>query len=536
MLFTHVSVARSWRATQRPQRVTMNLESIHRLIEETHIFQRQPSSSVKSPTTMVTTDSLETRGIWDSSMSSCRQPPYATHDISSHSHQMHDWAIGEELRLRELEEVKARAAQMEKTMRWWSDCTANWRTKWSQVRAERNTAREEGRQLRIKLEMTLKELSALRKKPNLPHRQGAFEANVTPDPKLFGFIEVPVPHAQRDQCSIDWQARQSPRECLEMMGLLSKENANGKVEVLIDPIRLHEKKKLNNPDIFKNSNSESCAIKSGQRLQSVNASLDNEVPEISDSQEHLDELQKILQKEVEMRSSLEKEIEQLKAVLSVWKQKYEELKTLKPQQSNKLSILFGQEENEMGHLSGDKKEGLKYPSSKERMVSELRTELERLQAENTLEWDKREILETEKQGLERENRRLRVQVKEMEELLNSTHRIRVNAQSVDLKTSQRELQEKKKELLDLQQAYHLLSRQLQAKAAEVTCANQWVDQNEAEVKKLRCQVERLKQELHLKENELDDFLNQIHKLQRALDEQKETNENLEMELNHLQSQ
>ncbi|XP_060030006.1 coiled-coil domain-containing protein 102B isoform X3 [Erinaceus europaeus] len=466
MLFTHVSVARSWRATQRPQRVTMNLESIHRLIEETHIFQRQPSSSVKSPTTMVTTDSLETRGIWDSSMSSCRQPPYATHDISSHSHQMHDWAIGEELRLRELEEVKARAAQMEKTMRWWSDCTANWRTKWSQVRAERNTAREEGRQLRIKLEMTLKELSALRKKPNLPHRQGAFEANVTPDPKLFGFIEVPVPHAQRDQCSIDWQARQSPRECLEMMGLLSKENANGKVEVLIDPIRLHEKKKLNNPDIFKNSNSESCAIKSGQRLQSVNASLDNEVPEISDSQEHLDELQKILQKEVEMRSSLEKEIEQLKAVLSVWKQKYEELKTLKPQQSNKLSILFGQEENEMGHLSGDKKEGLKYPSSKERMVSELRTE----------------------------------------------------------------------ELLDLQQAYHLLSRQLQAKAAEVTCANQWVDQNEAEVKKLRCQVERLKQELHLKENELDDFLNQIHKLQRALDEQKETNENLEMELNHLQSQ
>ncbi|KAM9826420.1 coiled-coil domain-containing protein 102A isoform 5-T10 [Syngnathus typhle] len=42
-----------------------------------------------------------------------------------------DWESREELRLRELEEARARAAQMEKTMRWWSDCTANWREKWS---------------------------------------------------------------------------------------------------------------------------------------------------------------------------------------------------------------------------------------------------------------------------------------------------------------------------------------------------------------------------------------------------------------------
>ena len=35
---------------------------------------------------------------------------------------------------KELEEAKARATQMEKTMRWWSDCTANWREKWSKVR------------------------------------------------------------------------------------------------------------------------------------------------------------------------------------------------------------------------------------------------------------------------------------------------------------------------------------------------------------------------------------------------------------------
>ena len=69
----------------------------------------------------------------------------------------------EEMRLRELEEARARAAQMEKTMRWWSDCTANWREKWGKVRAERNKAREEVRQLRLKLEATMKEAIALKR-------------------------------------------------------------------------------------------------------------------------------------------------------------------------------------------------------------------------------------------------------------------------------------------------------------------------------------------------------------------------------------
>lgn len=42
-------------------------------------------------------------------------------------------------------------------MRWWSDCTANWREKWSKVRNERNKAREESKQLRTKLDTSLKE-------------------------------------------------------------------------------------------------------------------------------------------------------------------------------------------------------------------------------------------------------------------------------------------------------------------------------------------------------------------------------------------
>lgn len=74
-----------------------------------------------------------------------------------------DWDDQDEIRLRELEEARARAAQMEKTMRWWSDCTANWREKWSKVRNERNKAREENRHFRSKLETLAKECALLKR-------------------------------------------------------------------------------------------------------------------------------------------------------------------------------------------------------------------------------------------------------------------------------------------------------------------------------------------------------------------------------------
>ena len=44
-------------------------------------------------------------------------------------------------------------------MRWWSDCTANWREKWCEVRDERNLAKKEAKGLKTKLEAALKEIS-----------------------------------------------------------------------------------------------------------------------------------------------------------------------------------------------------------------------------------------------------------------------------------------------------------------------------------------------------------------------------------------
>lgn len=87
----------------------------------------------------------------------------------------------------------------------------------------------------------------------------------------------------------------------------------------------------------------------------------------------------------------------------------------------------------------------------------------------------------------------------------------------------------------LQHAHHKLNRQYQAKTAELAHANNCVDRNEAKVKKLRFRVEELKQGLKQKEDELDDFLSQNRRLQRCLDELKETNGSLETELRHLQN-
>ena len=74
------------------------------------------------------------------------------------------WSEREEMLSRELEEAKVRVAQMEKTMRWWSDCTANWRDKWNKARNERNKAREDNRQLRARLDAVVKECTTLKRK------------------------------------------------------------------------------------------------------------------------------------------------------------------------------------------------------------------------------------------------------------------------------------------------------------------------------------------------------------------------------------
>lgn len=70
--------------------------------------------------------------------------------------------------------------------------------------------------------------------------------------------------------------------------------------------------------------------------------------------------------------------------------------------------------------------------------------MERLQAENAAEWGRRERLETEKLGLERENKKLRAQVGDLEEALARRRRQNASALDCDLRASQAALFEKNK--------------------------------------------------------------------------------------------
>lgn len=74
----------------------------------------------------------------------------------------------------------------------------------------------------------------------------------------------------------------------------------------------------------------------------------------------------------------------------------------------------------------------------------LLSQMERLQAENAAEWGRRERLETEKLNLERENKKLRAQIEDLEEVLARKRRQTASALDTDLKTIQAELFEKNK--------------------------------------------------------------------------------------------
>ncbi|KAM3829169.1 coiled-coil domain-containing protein 102A isoform 1-T1 [Vipera latastei] len=449
-----------------------------------------------------------------------------------------DWESREELRLRELEEARARAAQMEKTMRWWSDCTANWREKWSKVRAERNKAREEVRQLRQKLETLSKELTGLKRE-----KQEALNEN-----QQLG----------KEVARLKGEDKEGEKEKELDNRIVSEKESEASPEQ--EPVRDvgSEKEVKNKPlqefelieNLLKNKQEEgecwdqrsSVSIRSSFTRQERNrllwedvSAIEEDATKITALKLRLDESQKVLLKEREDKLSLSKNIEKLEGDLSQWKIKYEELNKNKQEVLKQLNILKEIHQDELGRISEDLEDELGARSSMDKKLVELRSEMERLQAENAAEWGKRERLETEKLNLERENKKLRAQIEDLEEILTRKRRQTTCALDTDFKTVQAELFEKNKELADLKHVHAKLKKQHQEKMAELGHTIRRVEQHEGEVKKLRLRVEELKKELAQAEDELDDAHNQVRKLQRSLDEQTEQNENLQVQLEHLQS-
>ncbi|XP_051702760.2 coiled-coil domain-containing protein 102A [Oryctolagus cuniculus] len=443
-----------------------------------------------------------------------------------------DWESREELRLRELEEARARAAQMEKTMRWWSDCTANWREKWSKVRAERNRAREEVRQLRQRLDALTKELAGARRERH--EAQGECEARGRELARLRGARTAaeqprgdgPEPereHEHEPVRDVGCERPPSSQE-LELMESLLQSRPE-------EPEGCWGARSLGPGGLRSSSGRQE---RSRLPWEDV-VSTEDDASKLTALRLRLDESQKVLLKEREDKLALSRNIEKLEGELSQWKIKYEELNKTKQEMLKQLSILKETHQDELGRMSEDLEDELGARSSMDRKMAELRGEMERLQAENAAEWGRRERLETDRLGLERENKKLRAQVGDLEEALARRRRQSASALDCDLRASQAALFEKNKELADLKHVHGKLKKQMQEKVAELAHANRRVEQHEAEVKKLRLRVEELKKELAQAEDELDEAHNQARKLQRSLDEQTEQSENLQVQLEHLQS-
>lgn len=478
--------------------------------------------------------------------------------------------------MRELEEARARAAQMEKTMRWWSDCTANWREKWSKVRTERNKAREEVRLLRTKLEMAAKEIDGLkREKQDLESEvdktkrgvackarsrdhshdssgSGPCSIHSVPErdvPTLKGPPEKPTTESrmsypiglltveERDFGSLVQQEK-------DRAALLSAPHPSPNMEFFdailkssTDPVSKSDSALEKNLSSMQRIEKESRKKINQELLWEEMASPDVEYMEqrVSELRLRLDEASKTILAEREEKASLHKNFERLQHEHNELKMKYEELKVSKHECEKELSQLKAEHQDEIDSIRLDLEDEANNRSSMDRRLGDLRAQLERLQVENAAEWGKRERLETEKLTLEREIKKYRTQIEDLEERLERKAKSCSNGGEMNIKVLQHELYEKNKELADLKYSHTKLKKVLQDKTTELAHAIRRAEQYETEVKKLRSRVEELKKELATAEDEVDSSTNNLRKLQRTNDELQEQIDSLQVQVDHLQT-
>ncbi|XP_067928416.1 coiled-coil domain-containing protein 102A-like isoform X2 [Watersipora subatra] len=406
--------------------------------------------------------------------------PTARFNIQYQATSETDWEAKDEMRQRELEEMRARAAQMEKTMRWWSDCTANWREKWSKVRNERNKAREDCRQLRSKLEVVVKECTNLKRGKQdliaeIDKLKAELEVNLIKDP-------------DKDSDSMSTGSSVSIRS---------------------------------QPDEFA-GNDDSNGEASSSPEKQVAAGM---------TEAKLRELTKIYNAEKEERDGMKCKLDDLHLEIRSLKTELSDASAENAQLQARIDSLQEVQQQSVKGLSED------YDSSDkaQHQVMMLREQLERMQVENAAEWAKREKLSSQKHSLERENKKLRSLLEDVQGEARDRNRGQTSIKDQDIKSLQDELTNRNREFSELRQSFSKQKKQLQETSTELNHSTRRADQYEHEVKKLRARIEELKDDLISAENEVDTQSNIARKLQRNCDNLQESSENCQAQMAHLQS-
>ncbi|KAK1117125.1 hypothetical protein K0M31_016931 [Melipona bicolor] len=489
------------------------------------------------------------------------------HDVNVSSSSRYgdsEWETKEALRQRELEEARARAAQMEKTMRWWSDCTANWREKWSKVRNERNMAREEAKMLRAKLEIAVKDANSykhecqelelqneqLKKEMEKIHmillkHAGQFDQQIftvlESDPQLrntLGIDELLKFYNNVEQT----ESVNSKKNLLTCKVSLDESNiCLGSHNILPDrdieeyvlqgavpkhAVELYKESPLNSldKDIVRLADSNSVEDNTENNLQTCTD--ESYAQKIILLQHKLDEATKTISIEREEKNSLHRGLEKLKTEIIQVRKQYEELEESKADVTRELLKLKDRFQLELSDVQADIVDEASSREGMNRRLCELRTELEKLQAENAAEWGKRERLETEKISLERENKQLRNELNDLQERIESRRSRPVSTSDSDTRQLHQEF---------LVRNVTLLKKSLEEKTTELSHAMRRSEQYEAEVKRVRARVEELKKELAAVQDELDTATNSVRKLQRANEDLLEQLESANVQLEHFRT-
>ncbi|XP_076375296.1 coiled-coil domain-containing protein 102B isoform X2 [Megalopta genalis] len=451
---------------------------------------------------------------------------------------------------------------MEKTMRWWSDCTANWREKWSKVRNERNVAREEAKMLRAKLEIAVKDANSykhecqelelqneqLKKEMEKIHmillkHAGQFDQQIftvlESDPQLRNTLGIEEllkfynnveqsesVNSQKDLLTCKTSLEES-NICLGSHNILPDRDIEEYVlqgAVPKHAVELYKEGSINSLDkdiarlVADSSSLESNVEKHQTSLQNDEASAQK----ILMLQYKLDEATKTISTEREEKNSLHRGMEKLKAEIIQLRKQCDDLEESKAKAMRDLLELKDRFHIELGDMQANLIDDSSSRDSMNRRLSELRTELEKLQAENAAEWGKRERLETEKISLERENKQLRNELHDLQERLDSRRSRPVSTSDSDTRQLQQELLVRNT----------ILKKSLEEKTTELSHAMRRSEQYEAEVKRVRARVEELKKELAIAQDEVDAATNNVRKLQRVNEDLLEQLESANVQLEH----
>ncbi|CAK8696135.1 unnamed protein product [Clavelina lepadiformis] len=394
----------------------------------------------------------------------------------------------------ELMNLRVRAEQMEKTLRWWSDCTANWREKWTKVRAERNRAREEAKIVKTELEEAKKELVVLRQQRSLL---------VEENRGLRGDTPFKDGSASEESSSLaDETSRGLDISSTNKSYQVGSQRKQGKG----------------------NSVSSSSATKIDE---------DHLSQKIVGLQLRVDESAKTIQAERNSKLTLNKSIEQLEEELSSVKHKYNEIKEAKQEVLKQMTRIQESHRSEVVRLNQNLEEELENRSFMEKKIHDLREEIERLQEENTSEWGKRERLETEKLQLERDSKRLKSIADELKSSLDRKMKATMEDRDNELRLAHAEIQDLSEELNNLRHQSSREQKLLDDKQEELNHSRRRGEQHETEVRTLRTRVEELKKQQTTTEDELDNAQNQVRKYIRVVEEKDEELEKLNLQITQM---